>query len=111
MNKLTRTTAKELGIDFNSLLDDFVENSYKEHRKGSNFYTRSIVEINEEWYPDVPREFDGFWETNDYVSHDMWGPELSDITELTRVERKERTIVETYWEKVGFSDRPVLFKQ
>ncbi len=87
INELTRQLAKELEVDFNSLLEDFVENSYQEHRRGSNFYTKSIVEINEKYYPEVPRELDGFWETNTYVWDDNYGWNKSEVTELTRVEK------------------------
>ena len=87
ITKITRQLAKELEVDFNLLLEDFVEDSYQEHRRGSNFYTQSIVEINEEYYPQVPRELDGFWETNSYVWDDNYGYDKSDITELTRVEK------------------------
>lgn len=100
INKITRDTAKEMGFDFNSLLEDFQENSYEEHRRNSNFFVQSIVEIKEEWYPKVPRELDGFWETNQYVWDDNYGFDKSDIKELIRVEQRERTIVEKYWEQV-----------
>jgi hypothetical protein len=100
INKITRATAKEMGFDFNTLLEEFQEDSVQEHRRGSSFYTRSIVEVNEKWYPELPRELDGFWETNQYVWDDDHGFDKSDIKELYRVEQKERTIVEKYWEKV-----------
>jgi hypothetical protein len=98
MNKITRKTAKEMGIDFNSLLDD-MEPSVQEHRRANTFYKRSIVTINEEWFPEVPRELDGYWETNQYIwSEYDW--DKNEIEELTRVEKKERVITETYWEPV-----------
>lgn len=98
MNKITRKTAKEMGINFNSLLDD-METSKEEHRRGSTFYMRSIVEINEKYFPEVPREFDGYWETNQYIwSEEDW--DKYEIDTLTRVEKKERIITETYWEPV-----------
>jgi hypothetical protein len=100
INKITRITAKEMGFDFNTLLEEFQEDSVQEHRRGSNFYTRSIVEVNEKWYPELPRELDGFWETNQYVWDDNYGFDKSDINALYRVEQKERTIVEKYWEQV-----------
>jgi len=100
INRITRDTAKEMRFDFNSLLEDFQQNSYEDHRRGSNFYVQSIVEIKEEWYPEVPRELDGFWETSMYVWDDNYGFDKSDIKELIRVEQKERTIVEKYWEQV-----------
>lgn len=99
INKITRATAKELGIDFNELINDFDDISCQEHRRGSTFYIKSIVVINEEWFPSVSRELDGYWETNRYI----WSEEdvdLSEIRELNRVVKKERVITETYWEKV-----------
>jgi hypothetical protein len=100
MNKITRDTAKEMGVDFNSLINDMDEISYEEHRRGSNFFTRSIVVINEEYFPEIPRELDGFWETNTYISDSDYGHESSDIYELDRVEKKEKVVTTIYWEKV-----------
>lgn len=100
INKINRETAKEMGIAFNDLLEDFIENSYQEHRRGSNFYTKSIVEINSEWHPNVPRELDGYWETNEYVWDDNYGYDKSDINELVRVERKQKVVYENYWVKI-----------
>lgn len=98
MNKITRKSAKEMGINFNSLLDD-MEPSVQEHRRGSTFYMRSIVEINEKYFPEVPRELDGYWETNQYIwSEEDW--DKDEIDTLTRVEKKERIITVTYWEPV-----------
>jgi hypothetical protein len=98
MNTITRNTAKEMGFDFNSLLKDMTT-SKREHRRGSTFYLRSIVEINEECFPKIPRELDGYWETNQYNWSEVdW--DIDDIAELFRVEKKERVITEIYWEKV-----------
>lgn len=98
MNKITRQTAKEMGFDFDILLED-METSKKTHRRGSTFFTQSIVVINERWCPEVPRELDGYWETNQYVCSDEYW-DKNEIVELTRVEKKERVITETYWEPV-----------
>lgn len=100
VNKITRANASELGVDFNELIDDFFETSYEEHRRGSNFYTRSIVEISETYFPELSRELDGYWETNTYIFDSEYGREDGDITELNRVIKKERVITETFWEKV-----------
>ena len=100
MNKITRETAKELGFDFNELIQDLDETSYEEHRRGSNFFKRSIVAINEQWFPQVPRELDGFWETNTYVHDSEWGHDSSEIITLNRVELKEKVVTTRYWAKV-----------
>jgi hypothetical protein len=101
MNRIARKTAKELGINFDSLIDDMEIVSYEEHRRGSSFYTRSVIEINEEWFPEVSRELDGFWETNTYVSDSEWGHDKSEIHELNRVEEKTKVVETKYWEKVN----------
>lgn len=99
LNKITRET--ELPVKFDIFLEDFVENSYEEHRRGSNFFTKSIVEINEKWFPELNRELDGFWETNQYIRDTEYGYDKSDITELNRVERVTVTIPTTKWKLVG----------
>lgn len=99
INKITRKNAKELGVDFNELISDFDDTSYEKHRRGSTFFTRSIIVIREAWFPEVNRELDGYWETNTYVSSED-DVDLNEIKELNRVEKKERVITETYWEKV-----------
>ncbi len=101
MNKITREIAKEMNIDFDNLISDMDIISYEEHRRGSNFFTRSVIEINEEWFPEVSRELDGFWETNTYVSDSDWGHESSDIHELNRVVEKVKVVETKYWEKVN----------
>ena len=100
MNKITREIAKELNIDFNDLISDFDDTSYQNHRSSSNFFTRSIVVINEKFFPNVPRELDGFWETNTYVWDDDEGYDHMNIYELNRVEKKEKVVTTTYWEIV-----------
>lgn len=39
INKITRKLAEELGIDFDLLIDDFIDTSYEEHRRESNYFT------------------------------------------------------------------------
>ena len=100
MNKITRETAKEMGIDFDNLISDMDITSFKQHRRGSSFYTRSVIEIDEELFPEVPRELDGFWETNEYVDDSEYGCDLDEIDELDRVEEKIKVTETKYWEKV-----------
>ena len=95
MNQITRKT--ELPIPFANLIDDFVEDSYKKHRRNSNFFTKSIVEINEKWFPELDRELDGFWETNQYISDLEYGSEKSEITKLNRVQKITKTITTEEW--------------
>ena len=100
INKLNEKIAKEYGLDFDELLDDFYDDLFVNPRRGSTFYKQSIVEINEENYPDVDKELYGFWETNEYVCSDDYGFDIEDIDTLTRVTQKEKTITVKYWEKV-----------
>jgi hypothetical protein len=100
INEINRKNAKELGLDFNELIDDFIDESNSSHRRGSTFFKQSIVEINEKDYPNVNKELYGFWETNEYVCSDDYGFDKQDIDTLHRVVLKEKVIVTKYWEKV-----------
>jgi hypothetical protein len=100
INEINRKNAKELGLDFNELIEDFIEDSYDEHRRGSTFFKQSIIEINEEHYPNVNKELYGFWETNEYVYSDDYGFDKQDIDTLHRVVPKEKVVITKYWEKV-----------
>ena len=85
---------------FNQIINDPYDTSYKEHRRGSNFYTKWVFEVNEEYFPDH-LELWGFWESNDFIFDDEYGLDDGDIYQLTRVEKKTKTIVEEYWAEVG----------
>jgi hypothetical protein len=100
INKLDEKIAIEYELDFDELLDNFYDDSFVSHRRGSSFYKQSIVEINEEHYPNVDKELYGFWETNEYMWNDDYGFDREDIDTLTRVVSKEKTITVKYWEKV-----------
>lgn len=85
--------------DFNEFIDDCVDTSYQEHRRGSNFYTKWIVKLDEETYPDLDKSLYGYWETNEFI----WSEEdydRNDIDELNRVELQEKTVVVKEWIKV-----------
>jgi hypothetical protein len=97
INKITRETAKEFNFNFDRLvLNNKVEDSYQEHRRGSNFFTRSIIVINED-DENLPIDLHGFWETNDYIWDDNHGYDRSEITELTRVIKREKIITTYEW--------------
>ena len=97
MNKITRkSVGKEL---FEKIIDDMHEFSYQDHRRGSNFYVKMIFEVNEEWFPDNP-ELWGFWESNSLIWDSDYGHENDEIHELTRVEKKEKTVVVEEWVEV-----------
>lgn len=100
INKLDEKTAEQFGLNFDDLLDDFYDDSLSVQRRGGTFYKQSIVEINEEYYPNIDKQLYGFWETNEYVCSDDYGFDKEDIDTLTRVVSKEKTITVKYWEKV-----------
>ena len=97
IKKITRET---VGEDlFQQIIEDSYDTSYEEHRRGSSFYTKWVFEVSEELFPDRP-ELWGFWESNNFIFDSEYGLEESDIEELTRVEKKTKTIVKEYWEKI-----------
>lgn len=96
-NKLTR---ENFTGDFDELMDSFHEQSVFEHRKQSNFYTQTVIEISEASWPELDRELDGLWESNEYVHDTEQGYEESDITEYNRVNAVEETHVVTVYKRV-----------
>jgi hypothetical protein len=100
IKKITRETANEFNFNFDRLvLNNRVENSYQKHRHGSNFLTRSIIEINED-DENLPIDLHGFWETNVYIWDDNYGYDRSEITELTRVVKREKIVTTHEWQEV-----------
>ena len=84
---------------FDNFIDDFNEYSYQKHRRGSNFYVRAIVEINEQHFPKYP-EYWGLWETNDFIRDDEWGWERDEIYKLTRAEKQTIMVPTDVWVEV-----------
>lgn len=78
------------------------EISYDAHRRGSNFYRKCIIRINEKWFPTVDRELDGVWETNEYVWDSEYGQTDSVPYVLYRVNEvtTEKVVIETTFVKV-----------
>jgi len=94
INKITReSVGKEL---FENIIDDWEDFSRQDHRKQSNFYVQAIFIINEEFLPDRP-DLWGFWESNSFIWDSEYGMDRSDIDELTRVEKKTKTVVTEEW--------------
>lgn len=94
VNKIIRS---EVGNDnFNDFIDDFVSYSHEEHRRGSNFYCKAIVLINEEFFPHFP-EYWGTWETNMFIRDSEYGWERDEIEELTRVEKQIIMVPKEIW--------------
>lgn len=100
INKITRKLTEKLGIDFDILIEDFIDISYEEHKNSSSYYTQAIVEINQDLDDNIPEEWYGFWETNTYLNDYDNGYDHSEIVTLTRVVKKEREVIETYWVEV-----------
>jgi hypothetical protein len=99
MNKLTRKEHPEM---FTEISEMIVKHVKRDHRRGSNFFTVSLVEFKEEYakyYPTTENfnELVGHWITNEYVSDTEHGTDESEIRELTRVEKKEIVTTKTEW--------------
>lgn len=107
INKITRETignelfdCETIGNElFDSIIDDWADESYSEHRRGSSFYKRLIFMVDNEFFPDNPKLW-GLWESNTIITDTEHGWEKSDVNTLYRVEKKTKTIVKEYWERV-----------
>ena len=96
MNKISKKTFEG---DFYDFLEYLEEKSFEEHRRGSTFYVKYVIDINEEDFPEVDRKYDGLWETNQFVESEE-DRDLNEIYELNRVEKIEKTIIVTEYQLV-----------
>lgn len=92
INKITRQEYPEI---WNSIIDDYYDTTEKEHRRGSNFYTNFIYEINEEFFPNHP-ELHGFWMSDTVIWDSEYGCD-DDVNELYRAEKKKKIIEIEEW--------------
>ncbi len=73
------------------------EHSSKRHRRGSNFFVKSLVRVEPlERSENIGEEYIGIWETNEYIASDE-DTDWDEITTFTRVELKEETVVVKKW--------------
>jgi hypothetical protein len=102
IKELNDKISEQYGLDFDQLLDSYniIEDSYRSHRRDAVYVKQTIFGINECNYPHINKELHGFWESNEYVCCERDGFDKRDIIHLNRVEPKERTIIQKYWEKV-----------
>lgn len=98
MNKILRKDNEDL---FERILDDYLEESYSEHRRGSNFFTRVIYEVDEEYFPDLDPSYYGFWESNTFIHDTEYGHDPGDIYELTKVQKQEKIITTIEWKPIN----------
>ena len=96
--KVTRKEEPEL---FNEIGEMIIDNSQNDHRRGSTFYVKAIVEFKSEHkqhYPNVQDfyKYVGYWETNQYVRSED-DVDLEEITELTKVELKTEMVEVKKW--------------
>ncbi len=93
INTILRTEYEDV---FDSFIDDYIETSYEEHRRDSNFFTKRIIWINEDIFP-FYSDLWGYWETNIFVNDLEYGYDSSDITKLIRVTKTTKTIEVVDW--------------
>lgn len=95
INKISK---KEYSDIWEKILEDKYDMTEKEHRRGSNFYTNFIYEINEEFFPDHPK-LHGFWMTDTVIWDSEYGCD-NVIDTLYRVEKKKKIVETEEWQIV-----------
>lgn len=106
--KLTRAEHPSL---FQGISEAIIEDSYSQHRRGSTFYTRSIVEFKPEhrgYYPEIENfnDFVGTWETNQYVRGED-DTDWTEIDELIKVQPEEEMVSTKVWKLVDTTQEAV----
>jgi hypothetical protein len=92
---ITKITKAQYPDIWSLITDDWQEESYSAHRRGSNFFKRYIYRIDMELLPGTP-ELWGHWETDTLISDAEYGGD-TDINNLTRVKEAEETITRKVW--------------
>jgi hypothetical protein len=92
INKITKQEYPDI---WESIIEDHYDTTEKEHRRGSNFYTNFIYNIDEEYFPNNP-ELHGFWMSDTVIWDSEYGcDDTPDV--LYRVEQKEVQVVTKQW--------------
>lgn len=94
----------EIPTIFDNIDEFIIDDSHKEHRRGSTFYVKSIIQLNEEdakFFPDIIdfANFIGTWETNQYIMSEEY-IDWDEINILSRVEKQIVVVETTKWVKV-----------
>ena len=90
INKITAKEYPSVFKNYRYLLELEITKSYVDHRRGSNFYAKSIIKIKKEYLDYLlPKVKDnefliGLWETNEYIYDTEYGIAIGP-SELTRV--------------------------
>lgn len=82
---------------FENLLEFSIGETYYEHRRNSNYFTRALLWFDKETLPEHP-EIHGLWETDIFINDSEDGP-ANMPDKLFRVEEKTRMIEEKYYER------------
>lgn len=98
-NVITRLEYPEIFSKIRDLIEETDIETYNEHRRASNYYTKSLVEITKEHTDD--ESIHGMWETETYIDDYEYGCcDYNSFDKLHRVKKIEQQIVEEYWVRV-----------
>lgn len=99
--KILRAELPEL---FAEISEFIIEHSKEEHRRGSTFFTKSIIQFKQEdakHFSGIKNfsEYVGLWETNQYIASEE-DIDWDEIDTLTRVEKKKVMIESFEWQPI-----------
>lgn len=95
---IERITKQEYPDIWPLITDDVYEESYRAHRKQSNFFVNWVYRVDKDNLPDRP-ELWGFWETDTLIHDTEYGCDER-IETLHRVTPAETVIVKKEWRRV-----------
>ena len=103
-----KITEKQYPDVFEDLMEFQIGETYRDHRRGSNYFTKVLLKFDADNLPEHP-EIHGLWETDTFIKDHVYGTDtLPDV--VYRVEEKTRSIEEIYYERVPDigSSKPAL---
>jgi hypothetical protein len=98
LQAINTITTEQYPLLFEDILEFQVGETYHCHRRGSNFFTRALLKLDEENLPEHP-ELHGLWESDIFIKDYEYGTDtVPDI--FFRCEERTRMVPEKYYERV-----------
>jgi hypothetical protein len=99
MTTINKITKDEYPLIFDNYFEFAIGETYHQHRRGSNYFTQTLLKFDSENLPKYP-ELHGFWESNVFVNDHEYGPDVLPSV-LFRVISKTKIIQKVYYERVS----------
>ena len=97
LNKITKSEYPDV---FEDLMEWSIGETYHQYRRGSNYFTRALIEFSQSNLPEHP-DLWGKWESDTFIDDYEYGINDDGPSTLYRVEEKSRMVEQKYYERMA----------